>query len=703
MALDPAQYHALLRLLNPNTFDSPEKFTLLQNRVKNIRDIAKELKIAVENSSKLPEAIVESAMNLLIDDPEDKQLIEFFNKTVKNRNKREQLYEQLINALKERHGFSNYVIRNRRGPVGGLPSRKPVIIPLTATPKQEILIDVGESVIFELVETIQDEDSRYQQMATMLKALWATPGALLSIAKQVSPVLVNQLSPHVKDVVESSLDDDHLPKEDARLRWLIKYIRENSDDKILVFVESPIAVQALSESLKIILECDIAMFHRQLSARDQDRQVAWFRDPAGPQIMLSTEAGGEGRNFQFCNIVVLYDLPWRPATIEQRIGRIDRVGQQKDVTILVPYFSNGFEAAILKVMQQSIGVLNHTVGGIDHALEFVNSKLAELIYYGDGAEEWKKLYQETEKLVTQSRKRITQSNDAILDHASFSKARVQKIFDKIPTDFEEQVKEFVTGYAEHNKLNIKTRTETLVAVEGAPGAAGENSLTGYMATFNREYALDHEEIEFISIGHPLVDQAIEWAKENDNNSASMAMCRGFDKESALFLWSFALDIPDTAPELITWFDTMFFTAALDERGRHKAEYDNLLTASHTMDRIDASPLKNMLPQWHKLVENSYNQAIKLAEQQSSTAIEKAMQKLSSDLLLKEKQLKRKHVRERWQADQNNNSDDIEAIHTREITQFEKEQRRLYTALKNVRPRLQTVVTVKLMKAKEVSG
>ena len=126
-------------------------------------------------------------------------------------------------------------------------------------------------------------------------------------------------------------------------------------------------------------------------------------------------------------IAVLYDVPWRPATIEQRIGRVDRVGQQHNVEVYVPYFRSGYEAAILKVMQKSIGVLDRTVGGIDHALEYVAARLAELVYSGAGVEEWQALYADTETLVSEATRRIEEAADPILDVASYSRERAEAI------------------------------------------------------------------------------------------------------------------------------------------------------------------------------------------------------------------------------------------------------------------------------------
>ena len=73
------------------------------------------------------------------------------------------------------------------------------------------------------------------------------------------------------------------------------------------------------------------VFHEELPAARRDIEVARFRADDGPSILVSTEAGGEGRNFEFCHRLVLFDLPWKPSTVEQRIGRLDRIGRRMPV------------------------------------------------------------------------------------------------------------------------------------------------------------------------------------------------------------------------------------------------------------------------------------------------------------------------------------------------------------------------------------
>ncbi|MBT6176261.1 MAG: DEAD/DEAH box helicase family protein [Deltaproteobacteria bacterium] len=708
MALDPAEYHALLRLLDRDRFEDPTAFGAVRERVAGLCAAARHLAFSVDHSESIDDVTADLTRELLADAPEDLELFEELLSLDPSDGKRAEQGEQVLDLLRDRHGLTDYVVRNRRGPVGGLPQRQPHTIALEPTEMQDILIDVGESVVLEVAETITDDAERYRTMGQMLRAMWATPGALLEIARGISPILVQQLEPHVLGVLNEPADSDGLPTGDARLRWLVQLIRKSGGEKLLVFVESAVAVRALKEALDIYFGGKVAVFHRELSPRDQDRQVAWFRDPSGPQLMLSTEAGGEGRNFQFCHHVVLYDLPWRPATIEQRIGRVDRVGQTHDVEVYVPYFKSGYEAAILKVMQQSIGVLDKTVGGIDHALEYVSSRLAQLVYEGCGVEEWRELYADTERLVKESTDRIEASADPILDHASFSNDRAQAVLGTVPVNLEESTEAFVRGYAEHSRLKIAHKDTNLVAIDGAPGAAGEHMSTGYVATFSRLHALDHEDVEFISFGHPLMDQALEWAHEATDATAALAVCRGFDEDGAIFLWRYALDVPEDAPEVGTYFQEHALTLALDEAGKRRPMYESLLDDdSRPLDRMDATPLKGSLDRWRKVVEHNYDCAQTMCDDAFGGDIGAATALAESAFDKRFKHLERMQRREKNRLGNSEASEEElrDAMHRQETVRDDllAEKSRVLRAVENVRLRLQASVAVRLVRSSRVSG
>ncbi len=709
MALDPAEYHALLRLLAPERFDDPSAFASVHTHVKNIREIARALDEAAKNRKALSKRNAKALVAALSDDVVDAEYAAEFLKIKPTAKKREEAARTLLEQLRARHGIADYVVRNRRGPVGGLPNRKPEVFAIEATEQQDQLIDLGESVMLEIVKGITDDAERYRTLGTLMRTLWATPRALLDILQPLSPDLALELAPYVSTVVSAPLDDNGLPTGDARLCWLIRLLRQlKPGEKVLVFVQTDIAVRALVDALDTLMTGDVAVFHRGLGPRDQDRQVAWFRDPNGPAVMLSTEAGGEGRNFQFCHTVVLYDMPWRPATVEQRIGRIDRVGQTEDVRVLVPYFKGGFEAAVLKVMHESIGVLDQTVGGIDHALEYVSDSLAELIYTGAAPEQWKALFLNVRKLVTETRERIEAAVDPILDHASFDAARVQRLLDNLPKDLDPRIERFVRGYAEHNRLDIHDKLDTLVGIEGAPGAAGgADGDSAYVATFNRMHALDHEDVEFLSFGHPLVDQALDWADEASHASAGLAICRGFPRDGAAFVWRFELSIPSDVPQAAAYFDTHLFTCALGEDGKPiDALCDILDNDDQQLERMDPSPLKAAGPRWASLVEQNFSSAEKLnlgsiaqARERAHLAMRVNFEKRHRDL---ERQFNREHARYTRSGDEEA-SEDHRAIYEVRVSQLDNEQERVERAINNTRGRLLGALALRLVKTSLVSG
>ena len=109
------------------------------------------------------------------------------------------------------------------------------------------------------------------------------------------------------------------------------------DEKVLLITGSPEAAIAVQEKLLAEIHVESALFHEDLSLLQRDRNAAWFADPEGARILICSEIGSEGRNFQFAHHLVLFGLPRDPELLEQRIGRLDRIGQTGTIHIHVPY------------------------------------------------------------------------------------------------------------------------------------------------------------------------------------------------------------------------------------------------------------------------------------------------------------------------------------------------------------------------------
>ncbi|MCL4517332.1 MAG: DEAD/DEAH box helicase [Firmicutes bacterium] len=147
-----------------------------------------------------------------------------------------------------------------------------------------------------------------------------------------------------------------------------------TDEKVIVFTEFTATMEFLCRLLKQA-GIPAAKFHGGLSLRNKDEAIAAFR--AGKRVLVSTEAGGEGRNLQFCHQMVNYDLPWNPMRVEQRIGRIHRLGQQKDVRILNFATRGTVEAYVLYLLDRKIHMFETVVGELEMIMEDLDGKSFE--------------------------------------------------------------------------------------------------------------------------------------------------------------------------------------------------------------------------------------------------------------------------------------------------------------------------------------
>jgi superfamily II DNA/RNA helicase len=103
-----------------------------------------------------------------------------------------------------------------------------------------------------------------------------------------------------------------------------------------------------------------------LSSEEKDQRLQHFRERGG--VLVTTDSISEGRNIQFCNVIVNYDLPWNPMSVEQRIGRIDRIGQERDVYVYNLALEGTVEDYVLEKLYGKIDVFHRTVGGLKEIL-----------------------------------------------------------------------------------------------------------------------------------------------------------------------------------------------------------------------------------------------------------------------------------------------------------------------------------------------
>ena len=138
---------------------------------------------------------------------------------------------------------------------------------------------------------------------------------------------------------------------------------ELAGEKVLVFAETRETIEYLRAALAK-KRIEALAYVGDLTPAERDKLVARFRDPDGPRVLLCTELGGEGRNFQHCHVLVNYDLSWSPAAIEQRIGRIDRIGQEREVFVFNLVTRGTLEEQVLHLLEEKISMFELVVGEV---------------------------------------------------------------------------------------------------------------------------------------------------------------------------------------------------------------------------------------------------------------------------------------------------------------------------------------------------
>ena len=143
-------------------------------------------------------------------------------------------------------------------------------------------------------------------------------------------------------------------------------IKEQKNSKFLIFTEW-YATQDYLANVLTENGYSVTLFNGKMNLVERDESVQKFREDA--QIMIATSAGGEGRNFQFCHNVVNYDLPWNPMKVEQRVGRVHRIGQKNDVHIYNYAYEETIDAYILQLLYTKIKLFTMALGNIDLLFE----------------------------------------------------------------------------------------------------------------------------------------------------------------------------------------------------------------------------------------------------------------------------------------------------------------------------------------------
>ncbi len=296
-------------------------------------------------------------------------------------------------------------------------------------------------------------------------------------------------------------------KKAEKLADLIRSLRRKGFRKFLIFTQFRTTQEYLAEFLK---GHDIEVFHGSLGRDEKEQAIARFRDEA--QILISTEAGGEGRNMQFCNILINYDLPWSPLKIEQRIGRLHRFGQADDVYIYNFSTRDTVAERVLEILERKLRLFEESIGAPDVLLGQIEDELklgSLFMEMAAGLRSDAAVDNEVERRLDLARRGYEKISElAVADRMDFNYDEYYRVTLRERKFSNQRIERFVNRLMESD-----SRTAQFLAREGdglyRVACGDDGGETRWRSgTFDSATALDREQLEFLAFGHPVIDRLV---------------------------------------------------------------------------------------------------------------------------------------------------------------------------------------------------
>lgn len=318
---------------------------------------------------------------------------------------------------------------------------------------------------------------------------------------------------------------------DPRVAWLIDHLQAAPENKVLLICTTTAKCLAIEAALRERANVRAAVFHEQLTIVQRDRNAAWFAEASGAQVLICSEIGSEGRNFQFAHHLVLFDLPCDPDLLEQRIGRLERIGQTHEIQLHLPYLPGSAQEVLLRWIHEGVQAIERSTSAGSNFLERFGPRVKQLV---KSAAAGTLVHTELEALLDESRAYRTevadaleQGRDRIIELTSYRPGASDALIEAVQKyDQGPEIESFFVGlmerlgvYSEEFQPRSYLLNPDNLSVDEFPELEqGETRIT-----FDRTTALERWDVEFLSLDHPLLQRALDTLLLSNKGSSSFCL------------------------------------------------------------------------------------------------------------------------------------------------------------------------------------
>ncbi|MCU5772701.1 RNA polymerase-associated protein RapA [Erwiniaceae bacterium BAC15a-03b] len=595
-------HFARLRLLDPDRFHDFAQFVEEQQ---NFRPIADAVTMLLADKT-----ISTNEMNMLNDLVGEQDIEPLLQVANSNREGKQQARQELISMLMDRHGTSRVLFRNTRNGVKGFPKRELHQIRLPLPLQYQTAIKVSG-----IMSARKSADERARDM--------------------LYPEQIYQ---------EFEGDSGTWWNFDPRVEWLLGYLTSNRDEKVLVICAKAATALQLEQVLREREGIRAAVFHEGLSIIERDRAAAYFAtEEGGAQVLLCSEIGSEGRNFQFASRLVMFDLPFNPDLLEQRIGRLDRIGQAHDIQIMVPYLEKTAQAVLVSWYHEGLDAFEHTCPTGRAIYDSVYQQLIEYLAAPENPQGLEEFIHQCRSQHDALKSQLEQGRDRLLELNSNGGEQAQALAELIgEQDSDIELVNFALNLFDIVGINQEDRSDNMIVltpgdhmlVPDFPGLPED----GCTITFDRALALSREDAQYVTWEHPIIRNGLDLILSGDTGSCALSLLKNKALPVGTLLVEMIYVVEAQAPkhlQLTRFLPPTPIRMLVDRKGTNlagKVEFESFNRQLNAVNRHTGSKLVNAVQQdVHEILKLSEEQAAAEARLVIDAARQEADEKLSAEL------------------------------------------------------------------------
>ncbi|MGC3874173.1 RNA polymerase-associated protein RapA [Halomonas sp. GXIMD04776] len=600
-------HFARLRLLDPDRYHDLGRFRLEE------ADYVK-VAAAIDALDKLPDdAGAATVIESEIDDADSRALLTTLidpeSDTAQQDNARRQLREQLL----DRHGTGRVMFRNSRRHVGGFPERHLHIARLELPGAyRQLLLDIppDESA---LDERLVDAGLGYSE-ALLYPEI--THRALNAGDTQIEPWW----------------------RLDPRVAWLLQLLSDVSHDKLLVIAHDRDTAIDLAEALRVLAGLHVPVFHEGMTLVERDRAAAAFADEEqGSPVMICSEIGSEGRNFQFCRHLVMFDLPQHPDQLEQRIGRLDRIGQRHAIEIHVPVFDESPGEQLLRWYQEGMDAFStpHGVGSslYDAFGDALAASLRDPVGVDEIVSETRALFEARLAERDAGRNRLLELNACHPDRAEAVIEAIRELDEDttLARYLDQALDIFGVDSQDLDNELVHLRAGAHM-LDGLPGLVkGEE---GFTATSSRQQALIRDDVQHLSWEHPLVREMMGRILDGTLGNTAVALLAHPAIPAGRLMVEMVFSTYCPAPRRLhinRFLPPTAIRVLLDESGANLSSKVSFTGLAKNLRKVKKAVARDLIKSRHDQLRALLTQGENEAERELPTIIETAQQRMRAEL------------------------------------------------------------------------